>query len=283
MSKILTLCILIAFTTNLFAQDAAFDIPVTNPQGKIQQRVAATDIMVTYNRPSVKGRTIFGGLVQYDQIWRTGSDASTKITFSTTLSLNGHSIDAGTYELFTIPGKKEWTIILQKNRNQWGSYGYKPEFDVIRFAAKPVQLTEKVETFSLSFDRVTSKSAELSLEWENTRVPVLISIDLKATVIPQLEESLTKDGKKPYFRAAMFYFENDLDINRAAELMNLAINENPTHMGMLYRQALILERKGDTKEAIIASEKSLAEAQKASKELKEEYIKLNTAFLSRLK
>lgn len=260
-----------------------FEVPVTNPRGVIRQRIAATDIEVSYNRPSVKGRTIFGGLIPYGQVWRTGSDASTKISFSTPVFVNGKNVAAGTYELFTIPGEKEWTIILQPSRNQWGSYGYKEEFDAHRSVVASQQLTESMETFTVSFDQVTSKSADLSLSWARVRVAIPITIDLKATVLPQLEESLAKEGKKPYFRAAMFYFENDLDINRSAELMQLAINENPNHLGMLYRFALILERKGDKAGALAASEKSWSEAQKAAPELKEEYVKLNTVLLARLK
>ena len=280
-SALLCLFVLVSFT-GVLAQEG-FEVPPTNPRGKIQQKIAATDIEVVYNRPSAKGRKIFGDLVPYNQVWRTGSDASTKLTFSTPVFINGKSLEAGTYELFTIPGKSEWTIILQQNRNQWGSYSYNAEFDALRLTVKPVNITETVETFTISFNNITSKSAELSLAWERIKVPIQLSVDLKTTVLPQLEESLTKEGRRPYFRAAMFYFENDLDINRAAELMQLAIDENPNHLGMLYRQALILEKKGDKTGAIAASEKSLAEAQKASKELKEEYTKLNTILLARLK
>jgi hypothetical protein len=139
-----------------------------------------------------------------------------------------------------------------------------------------------VETFTISFDNVTSNSAELSITWENTRVPIPITVDLKKTVLPKLEASLSNHERKPYFRAAMFYFENDLDINRAAELIGLAIKENPKHLGMLYRQALILEKKGDKKGAIEASKKSLKETQSAPPELKAEYVKLNTTLLSLL-
>jgi len=264
------------------AQDQGFEVPPTNSRGKIQQRVAATDIEVVYNRPSVKGRKIFGDLVPYGQVWRTGSDASTKLTFSTPVSVNGKPIDAGTYELFTIPGEKEWTIILQGSKNQWGSYRYNAEFDVHRSVVKSSKASS-TETFTIGFDNITSYSAEISLMWENVKVAIPLSIDLKATVLPKLEESVSQRENRPYFRAAMFYFENDLDINRAAELMALAIKDNPSHLGMLYRQALILEKKGDIAEAIAASEKSLAEAKKASKELSEEYIKLNTELLKRLK
>lgn len=281
---VLTICCLLMMKQEAKAQDQPFEIPTTNTRAKIQQRVAATDVEVTYNRPGMKGRKIFGELIPYGQVWRTGSDASTKISFSTPVILQGKPLGAGTYELFTIPGKSEWTIILQASRNQWGSYAYNPEFDALRVTANPQPLKSSVETFTIGFDNVTSKSATLSLAWENVMVPVVVEVDLQATVVPLMEENLARaDAKKYYFRAAMFYFENDLDINRAAELMNLAVKENPNHLGMLYRLGLILEKKGDRAGAIAASEKSLTEARKASKELSEEYIKLNTALLARLK
>ncbi len=263
-------------------QDQPFEVPTTNTRGKIQQRVAATDIEVVYNRPSTKGRKIFGDLVPFGKVWRTGSDASTKLTFSTPVSVSGKPIGAGTYELFTIPGEKEWTIILQQNKNQWGSYRYSAEFDVHRSVVKSCK-ANATETFTISFDNITSNSTEISLMWENVKVAIPLSIDLKATVLPKLEESVSQGENRPYFRAAMFYFENDLDINRAAELMALAIKDNPSHLGMLYRQALILEKKGDLAGATEASEKSLAESQKAGQELRDEYVKLNTVLLQRLK
>ncbi len=267
----------------LKAQPSAFEVPTTNPRAQVQQRVAATDIQVLYNRPGRKGRVVFGGLVPYGQIWRTGSDASTKVYFSTPVSLNGQVLDSGSYELFTIPGEKEWTIIFQKSRGQWGSYAYNAEFDVLRFTTVSETLSQPVETFTFGFENVTSRTAVLSLVWEQTRVPIQIDIDLKKTVLPALEASLKTGERKPYFRAAMFYFENDLDINRAAELMSLAIKENPKHLGMLYRQALILERQGDKKGAVEASERSLKEAQSAAEELRKEYVKLNTELLGRLR
>lgn len=280
-----TISILLATVSAIVmqAQEGTFEVPATNSHATIQQRVAATDIRVEYNRPNMKGRKIFGELVPFEKVWRTGSDASTKIYFSTPVSLNGQALDSGRYELFTIPDKTEWMIILQSNHSQWGSYGYKPDNDALRITAKPEVLNRQLETFTIGFDHITSNSAELVISWEKTRVPIKITIDLSKTVVPQLETSLQNDERKQYFRAAMFYYENDIDINRAAELMGLAVKENPNHLGMLYRQALILEKKGDKKGAIEASEKSLRLAQSAGEELKAEYIKLNTALLQRLK
>src|SRR6186713_1363981 len=115
--------------------------PEASPAASVSQRIGLTDIQVTYNRPGAKGRTVFGGLVPYGHVWRTGANNATKISFSTPVKLNSTAIAAGTYELFTIPGKDEWTVIIHKNMSQWGAYTYDEKNDVARVKAKPVALT----------------------------------------------------------------------------------------------------------------------------------------------
>jgi hypothetical protein len=260
-----------------------FELPGTNSLAVVHQQVAATEIEITYHRPSVKGRKIFGELVRFDQVWRTGADNATRLSFSTPVTLNGTPVEAGEYELFTVPGEKEWTVILHEDRSQWGSYTYDPAHDVARVRARPVALPELVETFTISVDDVHPAAATLNISWERTRVPVRLEIDVRATVVPRLEEALQAEGRRPYFQAAMFYFENGLDLTRAAELMNLALEQSQGHIGMLYRLGLILERKGDVAGAIAAAEASLAGAASAAPELKQEYTRLNGALLDRLR
>jgi hypothetical protein len=197
--------------------------------------------------------------------------------------LNGVNIDAGSYELFTIPNEEEWTVILHANRSQWGSYSYDASNDVARIRAVPERLASAVESFTISLEEVTNSRATLNIAWDRVRVPVDIQIDVRATVVPRLEEALRSDGKRPYFQAAMFYYENDLDIDRAAELIGLAVAAAPTHIGMLYRQALILAAKGDPLGAIQAAERSLAGAANEGRELREEYTRLNTNLLEKLR
>lgn len=262
---------------------SGFVIPRTNSQATIQQTIASTSIEVNYNRPNKKNRKIFGGLVPYDQVWRTGSDEATKIYFSSEVSLEGYKIDSGKYELFTIPGENTWEIILQESNNQWGSYSYDKKNDFVRFSVTPGYSSNEVETFTIGIDNVKSNKGIIKISWDHIIVPIEVTIDLQATVVPKLEKALLLEGRKPYFNAAMFYYENDLDINRAAELIALALKDNPGHIGILYRQALILKKKGDIKEAIAASEESLQEAQNANPELRDEYTKLNKALLEELK
>ena len=281
---IIIVTLVISVNQVVSAQESSEDfiIPRTNSKAKIYQTIASTQIEITYNRPNLRGREIFGNLVPYNEIWRTGSDEATELYFNTPVKLEGIPIDSGRYELFTIPGEYRWEVILQNNQNQWGSYKYNPENDVIRFTVTPLKINEPIETFTISVDNVGSNYASLNIAWDNIVVPINLTIDLKSTVIPNLEKALKESSRPPYFQAAMFYFENDIDINRAAELMSMALNKNPEHIGMLYRYALILKQKGDLLEARKAAEKSLNGAQSASPELKTEYIRLNTVLLDEL-
>lgn len=272
-------------SANLWAQTEPpkLTIPRTNPPGTVKQLVGATEVEVSYNRPSVKGRQIFGALVPYGQVWRTGADSTTKISFSTPVKLNGADVPAGTYELFTIPNPDEWTVIIHGNQSQWGSYAYDQANDVARVTAKPEALAETVESFTIGVGDVKTKSATLYLEWAKVRVGVEIEVDVVAHVVPQIEAVLSSDAeRKPYFLAAMFYYENDIDIDKAAEYMAAALEQNPGHIGMLHRQALILAKKGDKEGALAAARASLEGAADVNRELREEYTRLNTALIEKL-
>jgi hypothetical protein len=280
----LALPLSLTLTIGLAAQaKEPFPLPGTNSRAVVLQQVASTNIEVTYHRPSVRGRVIFGGLVPYGQVWRTGSDNATLITFSTPVSLNGTAVDSGAYELFSIPGREEWVIILQPARSQWGSYGYDPAHDAARFTATPIALSSSVENFTIGFADVTTDAATMNILWDQVQVPIRVTVDVRATVVPRLEAALRGEGRKPYFQAAMFYYENNLDLDRAVALMTLALEANPGHIGMLYRLALIEERRGDRMAAIAASEQSLAGAMTSPPELRDEYTRLNTALLARLR
>ncbi len=137
--------------TSLPAQTPKVDFPAPSPACTLKQRIGLTDIEIAYSRPGVKGRTIFGSLVPYGQVWRTGANAATKITFSTPVKLNGTDVPAGTYALFTIPGEDEWTIIINKGATQWGAFQYDEKADVARFKATPLTSSKPMETFVIEF------------------------------------------------------------------------------------------------------------------------------------
>ena len=177
------------------AQTPKVDFPAASPACTLKQRVGLTDIEIDYSRPGVKNRTIFGGIVPYGQVWRTGANAATKITFSTPVNLNGNDIPAGTYALFTIPGEDEWTVIINKGAAQWGAFQYDEKADVARFKVTPVELAEQIETFTIEFNRIRDDSAEINLVWDQTVVPVKIEIELTGKLVPQIEAAMASPEK----------------------------------------------------------------------------------------
>ena len=279
----------LACSAGLFAQAPAVKIafPDASPAATLKQRVGVTDVEISYNRPGMKGRTVFGGLVPYGEIWRTGANTATKLTFSTDVKLNGTAIPAGTYELFTIPGKTEWMIIIHKNMSQWGSYAYDQKNDVARFKVTPSTLGSAVETMAFGLSDVHNDSATLYISWEKTRVPMKLEVDVVGTLVPQIEAAMAApEGKKPYFASAMFYYENNLDLKKAAAWMDTAIAEQPNQMWMIYRKGLILAKAGDKAGALAAAQQSLDLVKNDAKSpasLKDEYTRLNNALISSLK
>lgn len=285
-SRLLKLCSALAgglaLATSLPAQPAAptVEFPAPSPACTLKQRVGLTDIEVVYSRPGVKDREIFGSLVPYGQVWRTGANAATKITFSTPVKLNGTDIPAGTYALFTIPGEKEWTVIINKGAEQWGAFQYDEKADVARFTATPVQLAEKIETFTIEFNHLRDESAVLDLIWDHTVVPIHIELELTSKLVPQIEAVMASDARqKPYYPAAMFYYDHGLDLQKASQWVDAAISNREAHY-IVYLKAEILAKLGDKEGAIAAAKRSTELAIKAKDP---GYVKLNEDLISSLK
>lgn len=259
------------------AQDLKF--PNASSNQSIVQELGISKITLNYARPNGKGRKIFGALVPYGQVWRTGANNATSITFSDGVVIDGKNVPAGTYALFTIPGSKEWTIILNKNSKQWGAYTYDEKDDFLRFQVKPQTLKTAQETFSISFPEVTENSARINISWEKTAVGFDILVDQEAEIMANITEAM-KGEKKPYMRAAQYYYANDKDLSQALVWMDEALKENPKGTYIYYWKALIQLKAGDKTGAVAtASEgKKLAEAAGNS-----EYIKLHQQVINDVK
>ncbi len=249
------------------AQTSAVNFPAASPACTLKQRVGLTDIEVDYSRPGVKGRTIFGGIVPYGQVWRTGANQATKVTFSTPVKLEGTDIPAGTYALFTIPGETEWTIIINKGATQWGAFQYNEKDDVVRFKVTPVTLAESIETFTIEINRIRDESAVLNLVWDKMVVPIHVAVEVTSQVVPQIEAAMAAPGKKSdgfYFQAATFYYNHDLDQKKALDWVNAGLADNPRiAYEMLHLKAQILVKQGDKAGAIAAAKQSSELAIKA--------------------
>lgn len=263
---------LLLFISNDGVAQAKF--PAASSSQHVTQDLGIKKITLKYQRPSARERQVFGGLVPYGQVWRTGANNATTLTFEDEVTVNGNKVQAGTYGLFTIPNEGEWTIILNKGAEQWGSYNYKQEDDVIRFQVASKRVQDAVETFTIAFEDVTTKSLNVSLAWENTKVKFPIETDQSQEIAASIEQAM-KGDKKPYFQAAQYYYNNDLDIAKAVEWVEQADKERQAPH-IKYWKSRILLKSGNKQSAAKAAQEGIDMATKANNA---EYIKLNTQAL----
>lgn len=257
-------------------------IPQPSPAVKIREAFSTSFVELNYSRPSLRGRTAFGGLVPYGQVWRTGANTVTKIRFGEAVTLGGQPVPAGTYALLSIPGKTDWTIILNRDTAQWGAYEYKQSLDVLRLPAKATKLAATQQTMALSFENVSPAAADLTLTWEHTQVSLPLSANPDLVVLPQIQAAMQGE-KKPYMVAAQYYYNsNQPDLTPALGWLDEYIKANPSsaYYGY-YWQAKLLQKQGKNQEAITAANKSLELLQGDKNEVsKAEYIRLNQAVLA---
>ena len=233
--------------------------PVQFPQASqhalVKQRVGLTDIEVDYSRPNKNNRQIFGGLVPWDKVWRTGANAATKIKFSDAVIFGDKEVAPGQYAVFTIPKQNEWSIVLSKNLE----LPYKPDADVARVPATPMNVAEELETFTIGFNDLRVDNATMFLAWDKTVVPVKLRTTDVAKVSQQIEAAI-KSGKDLdanfYNSAAGFYLDQNKELKEAAEWIDKAIAKSPDAYFMYTRKAQIQAKLGNKKEAIAAAEKS---------------------------
>jgi hypothetical protein len=268
------------FFSNLVSAQPKVDFPSPSPLGTLKQRVGLTDIEISYSRPSAKGRPIFGGLVPYGEVWRTGANGRTTISFSTPVKLNDTAIPAGKYSLFTIPGESEWTIAINKDTTS-SPFAYNASNDVARITASTVNLPFDIETFSIMLGETRDDSARIDLLWEHTAVPIRLTFDLVSTLKPQIDAAMSASGeKKPYYQAAMFYYDHNLDLQKAKSWIESATVSGETYY-IVHLKAKILAKLGDKEGAIAAAKHSSELAAKADGA--SGYLKLNEELISSLK
>ena len=253
----------VLFSTILSASGAEreFQFPAASQHATVSQRVGLTDVSIDYSRPDMRGREIFGGLVPYGKVWRTGANQPTKIKFSDAVKVEGKELPAGEYALYTIPGENEWTIIFSKNTKLWGAYGYKPDADALRLNVKPTSLANPVESFTIGFADLKDDSATLTLDWAKTRVPIALTTNTVDKVNAQITDALKDPADlKPafYYQAASFYYDHDRDLDQAAKWVDSAIEKQkePRYF-MYYKKAQIEAKLGHKDQAKAAAEKSI--------------------------
>jgi hypothetical protein len=249
LQKIKTFTAAIAISAMSLTSQAQLKTPTASPLQTLKQGFALSEIGLEYYRPSAKGRVIFGDVVPFGKIWRTGANGSTKITFGEDVKVEGQNVAAGTYALYSVPNKDSWELMLYKDLTLGGNTGdYKKENELIRFTVKPAMLTEKVETFEVNVANITSNTANIELRWENTRVAFAVVADIDTKIMKNIEKNVINDSR-PYYQAASYYYENNKDLKLALEWADKAVSQNPKAYWVLLLKAKIQAKANDKKGA----------------------------------
>ena len=253
--------------------------PQPSPIARVEQRVGLTDISIEYSRPGVKGRTIFGNLVPYGKIWRTGANANTKITFSTDVTIDGNIVKAGSYGIYSVPNKDIWEVLFYSETNK---RGVPKDWDeskvVLKTNVEAVGMPMNIETFTIMFNELTNSSAVMGLLWEQTFIGIKIEVPTDQIVMGTIDKVMSSNPTaNDYYNAAIYYNHQNKDLQQANEWMEkaMSLTEKPAFW-QLRQQSLIVAKMGDTKKAIEIAKKSLALSKEAENDA---YIKMNTQSL----
>ncbi len=267
-----------AVSTLLFAEAQTLTTPQSSTTQTIKQNFGLSSIELTYSRPGVKGRKIFGDLVPFGKLWRTGANTANIITFGDTVFINGTKIAPGKYGLFSIPDKNIWTLIVSKQLNVTSPEAYKQDQDVVKVDVKPMNLNEKMETLTMQFANINPGSCDLQILWDNTAVSLPITNDTEGKMKVQIDQMMKMDNR-PYYNTAVYYINNGKDLNQALTWLNKAIELEPDVLRNHYQRANVLAKMGKKEEAKTAAKKGIemARAQK-----NDNFVKMNETLLEEM-
>lgn len=263
-----------AITISLSAT-AQISTPQPSPAATVKQTVGLTDIEVNYSRPSKKGRTIFGDLVPYDEMWRTGANKNTIIQTSEMLIFGSDTLKAGTYSIFTTPHKAgSWDVYFYTNTENWGTpENWNDESVAVKTTAKVRETKDVTESFTIGFDNLSSTGADLILSWDQTSARVSFSVNTQAQVMSTIEKTMAGPSSRDYYLAADYYLTEGKDMKQALEWINKSLElADERQFWVLRRKALIQAELGDYKGAIATAEESMKLAEEANYD---NYVKMN--------
>jgi hypothetical protein len=253
--------------------------PQTSPTAEIKQNFALSSIELSYSRPGVKGRKIFGDLVPYGKVWRTGANSATTITLGEDVMIGGKKVTAGKYGLLSIPGETEWTFIITKQLDVTNPSAYKQDQDVVRVTSKPETLPFSIETMMINIDNIKNNSCSIGLVWDNVFAGFDVTADVDSKVMEQIKGTMENDNR-PYFAAAQYYIDNGKDLNKAVEWLDKAYAQNPKAYWVLYQKARAQKMLGKKADALATSNKSM---EIAKTEKNADYVSLNEKLQKELK
>lgn len=268
------LILLVCVALVSFTMKAQINTPAPSPASKLMQTVGLTEVSVEYSRPSMRGRTIFGDLVPFDKVWRTGANERTRVTFSEDVKIDGQELKAGTYAIFTKPGAQAWEVYFYTEYQGGGAPKTLDESKVAaKVKAEVIIMPMDVESFTITIDDLENNGATLGMLWEKTYVGVKFEVPTDAAVSNNIDKVLSGPGANDYYAAAVYYSSTGKDIDKAKEWMGKAMSmlEKPAFW-QLRQQSLIQAKAGDKKAAIATAKKSLAAAEEAGNA---DYVKMN--------
>lgn len=272
-----------ALTASAYAQIVT---PRPSPLATLKQQVALTDVEVVYSRPGAKGRKVFGDLVPFGEMWRTGANSITTISFADAVKVNGQDLAAGKYALLTIPGEKEWTVVFSKDAEMEGVSDYRQESDAARVNVRPRMLREAVESFTMDIHSFQDEGATLSLLWETTAIDLTVSMDIDSKIQAAIKSTLAKDPAdikaSDYHSAAVYHMTKNIELDKALLWMQKSVEMRPEAFWYVHRHAELLGQMGKKDEAIATAEKSMKMA-KENKEGDYGYVKRNEQLIAKLK
>lgn len=271
MKKLLLLSVaVLAFVASASAQ---IKTPASSPSCKITQDIGLIKVDVDYSRPSARGRKVFGELVPFGEIWRTGANSATKLTFSDDVTLGGNKVTKGTYALYTIPMEKEWTIIIYKNTTLGGNLKEVKEDELAaKFNVPSARLNDAVESFSIAFDNLRNSSGDMILSWEKTKVVIPIGLETDAKVMADIKKVMAGPDANAYYAASRYYFEEKKDLKQALEWVNKSLEMGGDKFWILRMKSQIQAELNMYKDAVMTAEKSL-ELAKADGNM--DYVRMN--------
>src|SRR5210317_2250939 len=268
-TKLITLLLLFG----AFTLQAQIQTPQPSPSSKVHQTIGLSEVSIDYSRPAMRGRTIFGDLVPYGKVWRTGANANSKITFSTDVTIDGTAVKKGTYAVYTVPNETSWDVMFYADSNNWGTPQKWDDSKVVaKTTAQVSALPMDIESFTMNFDSLSDTSGVLGIYWENVYVGVKIDVPTDAIATKSIEDVMSGPSGNDYYAAATYYHTSGKDLDKAlAWIKKATAGENPPFW-FLRRMSLIQADMGDKAGAIATAKRSLAGAEKAGNA---DYIKMN--------
>ena len=260
MRRFILSVLFVAATVASFAQ-GQLKLPALSPNAKISQDFSVSNIEISYSRPSMRGRKIFGEVVPFGKVWRTGANSATKIKIGEDMEIGGQKVKAGEYAIYTIPGKDKWEVILNSGTGNWGTDGYAKDADLARFTVKPSSIEGNCQTFTIMITDITFTTCKIEMVWEKTKIVIPVVAHNADHIDMNIDNAINHPAPIPYFSAANYYYETNQKTEMAKMYVDKAVAQDPKAFYMWLLKARIEKRLGNKEEAIAAAKKSMELAQ----------------------